>query len=90
MDLHQSVAGVVKTVIGGQHDRIVVPIKNSVEGSVTDSLNALAEAKVSVNRGLVKRMDHALVGNWPRSRGLRATHRRFPDVETTYSALGRT
>ncbi|AXR79707.1 prephenate dehydratase [Natrarchaeobaculum sulfurireducens] len=57
----QSVTAIVDAVAGGEYDRGVVPIENSIEGSVTESLDALAEYDVAVVREIVTPIRHALL-----------------------------
>jgi prephenate dehydratase len=57
-----SVTGVVGAVADGEADRGVVPVENSIEGGVTESLDALADADVAVVRELVTPIRHALLG----------------------------
>jgi len=60
-----SVTAVVKGVEAGDHERGVVPVENSVEGSVGETLDALAECDVAVVRELVTPVRHALLGRRP-------------------------
>jgi prephenate dehydratase len=69
----QSVGQVVGAVADGDADRGVVPVENSIEGGVTESLDALANADVAVVRELVTPIRHALVGR-PGSVGTVASH----------------
>jgi len=57
----ESVHGIVSGVASGEFEGGVVPIENSIEGSVTESLDALAEAEVSVTREIVTPIQHALL-----------------------------
>ncbi|WP_435197520.1 prephenate dehydratase [Natronomonas sp. EA1] len=61
IEFTESVTGIVEGVAGGAYDRGVVPIENSIEGSVTESLDALAEWNVSVVQELVTPIRHALI-----------------------------
>ncbi len=65
IDFRQSVTAIVDTVAGGQYDRGVIPIENSIEGSVTESLDALAEYDVAVVREIVTPIRHALLAQGP-------------------------
>jgi prephenate dehydratase len=57
----ESVHGIVEGVASGSFDHGVVPIENSIEGSVTESLDALAETDVAVTREIVTPIRHALL-----------------------------
>ncbi len=57
----ESVTAIVEGVAGGEYDRGVVPIENSIEGSVTESLDALADRNVAVVKELVTPIRHALL-----------------------------
>ncbi|QZY00350.1 prephenate dehydratase [Halobaculum rubrum] len=57
----ESVTAIVESVADGEYDRGVVPVENSIEGSVTESLDALIEADVAVVRELVTPIRHALL-----------------------------
>lgn len=57
----ESVTGIVEAVATGAADRGVVPIENSIEGSVTESLDALAGFEVAVVRELITPIRHALL-----------------------------
>ncbi len=57
----ESVTGIVEGVASGEFERGVVPIENSIEGSVTESLDALADRNVSVVREIVTPIQHALL-----------------------------
>ncbi|MFC6961231.1 prephenate dehydratase [Halocatena marina] len=57
----ESVTGIVKSVASGDIERGVIPIENSIEGSVTESLDALAECNVSVDLEIVTPIQHALL-----------------------------
>jgi len=52
---------IVAAVADGEFDRGVVPIENSIEGGVTESLDALADHEVGVVREVVTPINHALV-----------------------------
>mgnify|MGYP000209317633 CR=1 FL=1 len=58
----QSVGQVVSAVADGEVERGVVPVENSIEGGVTESLDALTNADVAVVRELVTPIRHALLG----------------------------
>ncbi|MFB6070520.1 MAG: prephenate dehydratase [Halanaeroarchaeum sp.] len=57
----ESVYEIVDRVATGRFDRGVVPIENSIEGSVTESLDALADLDVAVVREVVTPIRHALL-----------------------------
>ncbi|MFB6105190.1 MAG: prephenate dehydratase [Halobacteriaceae archaeon] len=55
------VQDVIAAVAAGDADRGVVPIENSIEGSVTASQDALLEYDVAIGRELVTPIEHALL-----------------------------
>lgn len=57
----ESVTGIVEGVAGGEADRGVVPVENSIEGSVTEALDAFAEYEVAVVHEIVTPIRHALL-----------------------------
>jgi prephenate dehydratase len=57
----ESVTDIVAAVADGEFARGVVPVENSIEGSVDESLDALAEREVSVVREVVSPIRHALL-----------------------------
>jgi prephenate dehydratase len=57
----ESVTGIVEAVAEDDVDRGVVPVENSIEGSVTESLDALAEYDVAVVHEVVSPIRHALI-----------------------------
>jgi len=61
VSFRESVTAIVDAVAAGEFERGVVPIENSIEGSVTESLDALAEYDVSVTREVVTPIRHALL-----------------------------
>ncbi|WP_049924483.1 prephenate dehydratase [Halopiger djelfimassiliensis] len=61
IEFRQSVTTIVDAVAAGDHDRGVIPIENSIEGSVTESLDALADYDVAVVREIVTPIRHALL-----------------------------
>jgi prephenate dehydratase len=61
IDFTESVTSIVEGVASGEYDRGVVPIENSIEGSVTESLDALAERNVAVVQEIVTPIRHALL-----------------------------
>lgn len=62
VDFRDSVYEVVTAVARGSADRGVVPIENSIEGSVTTTLDALVDNDVAVVREVVTPVQHALLG----------------------------
>ncbi|EMA40144.1 prephenate dehydratase [Halococcus hamelinensis] len=61
VEFRESVTGIVEAVATGEADRGIVPVENSIEGSVTESLDALAEFEVAVVRELITPIRHALL-----------------------------
>jgi len=61
IEFTESVTDIVESVALGSHDRGVIPIENSIEGSVTESLDELAEYEVAVVREIVTPIRHALL-----------------------------
>ena len=57
----ESVTSIVEAVAGGAHDRGVVPVENSIEGSVTEALDAFTEYETAVTREIVTPIRHALL-----------------------------
>jgi len=57
----ESVTAIVEAVAESEAPRGVIPVENSIEGSVTESLDALAELGVSVVREVVTPIRHALL-----------------------------
>jgi prephenate dehydratase len=57
----ESVRGIVEAVVGGSFDRGIIPIENSIEGSVTGSLDAVADYEVAVVGEIVTPIRHALL-----------------------------
>ncbi len=57
----ESVTGIVEAVADGEFARGVIPVENSIEGSVTESLDALVEYEVAVVREIVTPIRHALL-----------------------------
>ena len=57
----ESVTAIVEAVSTSQYERGVVPIENSIEGSVTESLDALSEYDVAVVEEIVTPIRHALL-----------------------------
>ena len=65
IEFSESVADIVARVADGEADRGVVPIENSIEGSVTESLDALCDHEVAVVLELVTPIRHALLAQGP-------------------------
>lgn len=59
---YPSIAAVVTALAGGEVDRAVVPLENSVGGTVGDTLDALKRYDVFVTRQFHKRIFHCLIG----------------------------
>lgn len=57
----ESVTSIVESVADGHHDRGVVPVENSIEGSVTEALDAFTEYEVAVVREIITPIRHALL-----------------------------
>jgi prephenate dehydratase len=61
IEFAQSVTGIVEAVAEGTADRGVVPVENSIEGSVTEALDAFASHEIAVTREVVTPIRHALL-----------------------------
>ncbi len=61
IDFVESVRAIADAVANGDADRGVVPIENSIEGSVTETLDALSEVDLAVVREIVTPVRHALI-----------------------------
>jgi prephenate dehydratase len=61
VEFRESVSAIVDAVNDGEYDRGVVPIENSIEGSVTETLDALADADVAVTQEIITPIRHALL-----------------------------
>ncbi|MFB6310626.1 MAG: prephenate dehydratase [Salinirussus sp.] len=57
----ESVTAIIEAVATGEFDRGVVPVENSIEGSVTESLDAFADHEIAVVREVVTPIRHALL-----------------------------
>jgi prephenate dehydratase len=57
----ESVTEIVESVAEGAYERGVVPVENSIEGSVTESLDAFANHEVAVVREIITPIRHALL-----------------------------
>lgn len=58
----ESVTAVLAAIDGGEFERGVIPVETGIEGSVAESLDALAEHQVAVTTELVAPIDYALLG----------------------------
>ncbi|WP_135821990.1 prephenate dehydratase [Halostella litorea] len=65
VEFRESVAGIVEAVASGRFPRGVVPIENSIEGSVTETLDALADHEVAVVKEIVTPIRHGLLAQGP-------------------------
>jgi prephenate dehydratase len=65
IEFRQSVTAIVEAVATGEYDRGIVPIENSIEGSVSESLDAVAEYDVAIVREIVTPIRHALLAQGP-------------------------
>ncbi|MFB6073603.1 MAG: prephenate dehydratase [Haloarculaceae archaeon] len=61
IEFRESVTAIVEAVSDGEADRGVVAVENSIEGSVTESLDAFTEYDVAVVREIVTPIRHALL-----------------------------
>mgnify|MGYP003857439573 CR=1 FL=1 len=61
VSFRESVASIVEAVAAGEFDRGVIAIENSIDGSVTESLDSLVEYEVAVVREVVTPVRHALI-----------------------------
>jgi len=61
----ESMTAVIEAVASGEYDRGVVPIENSTDGSVNESLDAFAEYDVAIVRELITPIRHALLAQGP-------------------------
>jgi len=61
IDFTESVTAIIEAVADGAYDRGVVPVENSIEGSVTESLDAFTEYEVAVVREIITPIRHALL-----------------------------
>jgi prephenate dehydratase len=65
VEFRESVTAIIESVAEGAYECGVVPIENSIEGSVTESLDALAEYEVAVTQEIVTPIRHALLAQAP-------------------------
>lgn len=61
VEFRESVTDIVAAVESEEFERGVVPIENSIDGSVTESLDALSEYDVAVVKEIVTPVRHALL-----------------------------
>ncbi|MFC7009123.1 prephenate dehydratase [Halalkalicoccus salilacus] len=61
VEFRESVTAIVEAVAVGEYDRGVIPIENSIEGSVTESLDSLSEYDIAVVKEIVTPIRHALL-----------------------------
>lgn len=61
VEFRESVTAIVQAVAEGEYERGVIPIENSIEGSVTESIDALAEYEVAIVEEIVTPIRHALL-----------------------------
>ncbi len=61
IEFTESVTTIVESVAERGKDRGVVPVENSIEGSVTESLDAFAEYEVAVLKQIITPIRHALL-----------------------------
>lgn len=65
VEFRESVTGIVAGVADGTFERGVVPVENSIEGSVTESLDALADNGITVVEEIVMPIRHAILAQHP-------------------------
>ncbi|MFB6156127.1 MAG: prephenate dehydratase [Haloferacaceae archaeon] len=65
VEFRESVTEIVDAVSEGRYARGVIPIENSIEGSVTETLDAIADYEVSVVEEIVTPIRHALIAQGP-------------------------
>jgi prephenate dehydratase len=65
VEFTESVTAIVEAVADGEYERGVVPVENSIEGSVTESLDAFAEYDVAVVQEIITPIRHALLAQGP-------------------------
>ena len=65
VEFREAVASIVEAVADGSYDRGVVPIENSIEGSVTESIDALADNGIAIVEEIVTPIRHALLAQGP-------------------------
>ena len=65
IEFRQSVTDIVAAVADRSFDLGVIPVENSIEGCVTESLDAVAEYDIAVVREIVTPIRHALLAQGP-------------------------
>ena len=65
VSFRESVFDILDDVASGRAEQGVVPIENSIEGSVTETLDALAELDIAVTAEVVTPIRHALLAQGP-------------------------
>jgi prephenate dehydratase len=61
VSFHNSVTAIVKDVSEGKFDRGIIPIENSIEGSVTESLSSIVAYDIAILQEVVIPIKHALL-----------------------------
>jgi len=61
IEFAESMTAIVEAVAEGEADHGVVPVENSIEGSVTESLDAFTEYDVAVVKEIITPIRHALL-----------------------------
>lgn len=61
VDFRESVTEIVVSVADGEYERGVVPVENSIEGSIPESLDALADNDIAVVEEIVMPIRHGLL-----------------------------
>ncbi len=61
VSFRESVTGIVQAVVEGHFERGVIAIENSIDGSVTESLDALVDYEVAVVKEVVTPIRHGLI-----------------------------
>ena len=61
VSFRESVTAIVEAVADGEYDRGVVPVENSIEGSVTETLDALTDREIAAVQEIVAPIRHALL-----------------------------
>ena len=61
IEFRNSVTAIVKDVSDGTFDKGIIPVENSIEGSVTESLSSLVAHEVAVLEEVVAPIKHALL-----------------------------
>jgi len=61
VSFRESVTAIIQSVADGSFERGVVPIENSIEGSVTETVDALADRDVAIVSEIITPIRHALL-----------------------------